>query len=179
MIIPKNLVDNIENQIYVVIFKYKIEFFAAFVFIFVGRRILRLVYGHKFRPGTLVTSPFLYFVFSGISLLGLDLLGLLYCSIAFFFGLLISTLFKHGVKFYRKDNVIYYKRSAMISLTWTVAFVARIYIEIFYDLTQGLVLDIFLIFLSGLIIGEAFHIGIQKKLYESPVGDAMPPIDEK
>ena len=179
MLIPQNLVENIENQIYTLIFRYKIEFFAAFVIIFVGRRLIRLYYGHRFRPGTLVTSPLLYFIFSGVSLLGLNLVGLLYCSIAFFFGLIISTVFKHGVVFVRKKGVLFYKRSALISLTWTTAFVSRVYIEIFYDITQGSVISILLIFLTGLIIGEAFQIAIQKRLYESSVAEVMPEIQEK
>ena len=164
-------IQGLENTAYQIIFAYKLEFFVAFVVIFAGRRFLRIIYGHKFKTGTLITSPLMYFAFSGISLLGIDLLGLLYCSVAFFFGLMISTVFKHGVKFYRKNNVIYYKRSAVISLTWTAAFIARVYIEIFYDITQGLVLAIFLIFLSGLILGEAFHIGIQKRIYENSDSD--------
>ena len=179
MLISSSLIESWETLIYSIIFQYKYEFFFGFVAIFVGRRISRIILGHRFKRGSIITSPLLYFAFSGISLYGLDTLSLLYCSIAFFFGLLISTVFKHGVVFIRKKGQLYYKRSALISLTWTTAFVVRVYIEIFYDITQGFVLSVLLIFLTGLIIGEAFQIAIQKRLYESSVSDIMPAIQEK
>lgn len=179
MLISSSLIESWEAQIYNLIFTYKYEFFFGFVAIFAGRRLSRILLGHRFKKGSIITSPLLYFAFTGVSLYGLDTLDLLICSIAFLFGLVISTVFKHGVKFIRKKGTLYYKRSAAISLTWTFAFILRVYIEIFYDITQGFILSILLIFLTGLIIGEAFQIAIQKRMYESSVSDIMPAIQEK
>ncbi|MCL5731844.1 MAG: hypothetical protein M1285_00810, partial [Candidatus Thermoplasmatota archaeon] len=74
--------------------------------------------------------------------------------------------FKGQVKFFEKKKILHYRRSPIIGLAWTIAFVVRIYLLIYYDVTAGFFLSIILSYLSGLILGEAFQIAIQKRMFE-------------
>ncbi len=158
--------DSIESLAYSILFRYKDIFFSGFVAIFVGRRILRITLGGKYSARSLVLSPLMYLAFTGATYIGLSTLDLLACSIAFAVGLGLSSVFKNQVKFFEKKEKLHYRRSPVIGLAWTTAFVTRIYLLIYYDLTAGFFLSIILSFLSGLILGEAFQIAIQKRTFE-------------
>ena len=166
MINITQLSDTIESIAYSIIFRYKDIFFGAFVAIFVGRRIIRISLGGRYSVRSLIFSPLLYLAFTGATYVGLTTVELLACSIAFALGLGLSSLFKGQVKFFEKKKILHYRRSPLIGLAWTIAFVVRIYLLIYYDVTAGFFLSIILSYLSGLILGEAFQIAIQKRMFE-------------
>lgn len=166
MINITQLSDTIENIAYSIIFRYKDIFFSAFVAIFVGRRIIRIIMGGRYSVRSLIFSPLLYLAFTGATYVGLTTIELLACSIAFALGLGLSSLFKGQVKFFEKKKILHYRRSPIIGLAWTIAFVMRIYLLIYYDVRAGFFLSIILSYLSGLILGEAFQIAIQKRMFE-------------
>lgn len=159
-------IDPIENLVYAFIFGHRIEFFATFVLVFVGRKLLRAIYGGRYTNIGLIISPLLYLGFTAFTFIGLGLLGLMLCSVGFAFGLGLSGILKGQLHFFEKNGQLYYKRSVAVVLVWTAAFVLRLYIFIFYDITVGLVLSIILSFLTGLIIGEAFQIAVQKRIFD-------------
>lgn len=160
------LADSIETIVYSILFRYKDIFFGAFVAIFVGRRILRITYGGKYSVKSLVFSPLLYLAFTAATYIGLTTIELLACSIAFALGLGLSSVFKGQVKFFERRESLHYRRSPIVGLAWTTAFILRIYLLIYYDVTAGFFLSIILSYLSGLILGEAFQIAIQKRIFE-------------
>lgn len=160
------LVKSYEALILSFLFEHRLIFFAGFIGLFVGRRTYRALKGGKYTRKGLVLSPLMYLAFTSFTYIGLDLVGLLICSIAFAFGLGLSGLLKGQLHFFTKNNQLYYKRSIAIVAGWTVAYVFRLYLFIFYDVTVGLILSIILSYLTGLIIGEAFQIAIHKSLFD-------------
>lgn len=156
----------LEALFYSFLFKYKIEFFAAFVTVFVGRRIFRATAGGKYTRSGLVLSPLMYLAFTSSTYIDLSLVGLLICAIFFAIGIGLSGPLRGQLKFFEKDGQLYYQRSLLIVMGWTVAYVLRLYILIFYDVTVGLILSVILSYITGLIIGEAFQIAVQKRLFD-------------
>lgn len=160
------LIESYESIILGFLFEYKLVFFTAFIALFVGRKMYRALKGGRYTRRGLVLSPLMYLAFTSFTYLGLSLVGLLICSISFAFGLALSSVLKGQLHFFTKNNQLYYKRSITIVVGWTVAFVMRLYLFIFYDITVGLVLSIVLSYITGLIIGEAFQIAVQKSLFD-------------
>lgn len=160
------LVGTYETQVLTFLFEYKLEFFAAFVMVFVGRKIYRANRGGRYTRTGLVLSPLLYLAFTGFTFYGLAMEGLLACSIAFATGLALSGTLKNQLHFFERNGQLYYRRSVYTVLGWTVAFVIRLYLFIFYDITVGLVLSIIMAYITGLFTGEAFQIAIHKKMFD-------------
>ncbi|MDS0257389.1 DUF1453 family protein [Thermoplasmatales archaeon AK] len=163
---PETLLNQIESTAYRILFEYKLEFFAAFTLVFVGRKFLHVFRGHRYSSRSLIVSPVLYFGFATASLYGFNSLGILLSAVAFLLGLIFSSFIKSGVKFYEMDGALYYKRSILIVVAWTGAFILRLYLLLFYDITAGLFLGVILTYLTGIIIGEVFQIAIQKRLFD-------------
>ena len=174
-----NLVPVLESFFFSYLFRYRIEFFVAFVLVFVGRRLYRAVYGGKYTNIGLVLSPLLYLAFTSFTFIGLGLVGLLICFIAFAFGLGLSGVLKGQLHFFERESLLYYKRSVSVVLVWTVAFVLRLYMFIFYDITVGLILSAILSYITGLIIGEAFQIAVQKRLFDYQKSHSVPVKDKE
>lgn len=160
------LIQSLETQAYFFLFKYRLEFFTGFVLIFVGRRLYRAVYGSKYTTSGLILSPILYLGFTSSTFIGLSLEGLIICSVGFAVGLGLSGVLRGQLHFFEKKSALYYKRSVSIVVVWTIAFVLRLYLLLFYDITVGLVLSVILSYISGVITGEAFQIAVQKSMFD-------------
>lgn len=174
-------IPSLEALFYSFLFKYKIEFFAAFVAVFVGRRIFRATAGGKYTRSGLVLSPLMYLAFTASTFIDLGLVGLLICAVFFAIGIGLSGPLRGQLKFSEKDGQLYYKRSIWIVMGWTVAYVLRLYILIFIDVTVGLILSAVLSYITGLIIGEAFQIAVQKRMFDfnkKHLGQKEEPKDE-
>lgn len=159
-------VEGYENIFLIFLFKYKFEFFAAFVGLFVGRKLYTANRGGRYTRTRLVSSPLLYLSFTVFTFYGIQLVGLLICTISFAVGLGLSGLLENQLSFFEKNDQLYYKRSLFTVLGWTGAFILRLYLFIFYDITAGLILSVILSYISGLFIGEAFQIAIHKRLFD-------------
>ncbi len=159
-------IPSLEALFYSFLFQYKIEFFAIFVSVFVGRRIFRATAGGKYSTSSLIFSPLMYLAFTASTYIDLTLEGLLICFILFAVGLGLSGPLKGQLKFFEKGGQLYYKRSLWIVMGWTVAYVIRLYMLIFVDITAGLILSAVLSYITGLIIGEVFQIAIQKRIFD-------------
>ncbi len=160
------LVGTYETQVLTFLFEYKLEFFLAFVIVFVGRKIYRANRGGRYTRTGLVMSPLLYLAFTSFTFYGLEMVGLLACSISFATGLALSGTLKNQLHFFERNGQLYYRRSVYTVLGWTVAFVLRLYLFIFYDITVGLVLSVILAYITGLFTGEAFQIAIHKRMFD-------------
>ncbi len=156
----------LEALFYTFLFKYKIEFFAAFVAVFVGRRIFRATAGGKYSRSGLILSPLMYLAFTASTFIDLTLVGLLICFIFFAVGIGLSGPLRGQLKFFEKGGQLFYKRSLWIVMGWTVAYVIRLYMLIFVDITAGLILSAVLSYITGLIIGEVFQIAVQKRIFD-------------
>jgi len=64
------------------------------------------------------------------------------------------------VTFFYRDNVLHYRRSILLYVVWLSLFVTRILFEFYYfdNFYCVLIVDNLLMFSSGLLIGEAYHI---------------------
>ena len=163
--LPVN-VPSIEALFYSFLFTYKIEFFVAFVAVFVGRRLFRATAGGKYTRSGLVLSPLMYLAFTASTFIDLSLEGLLVCAVFFAIGIGLSGPLRGQLKFFEKSGQLHYRRSLWITMGWTVAYVLRLYMLIFIDITVGLVLSAILSYITGLIIGEAFQIAVQKRMFD-------------
>ena len=159
-------VPSLELLFYSFLFRYKIEFFSAFVAVFVGRRIFRATAGGKYSRSGLVISPLMYMAFTASTFIDLTPVGLLICFIFFAVGIGLSGPLRGQLKFFEKEGQLYYKRSLWIVMGWTVAYVIRLYMLIFVDITAGLILSAVLSYITGLIIGEVFQIAVQKRMFD-------------
>lgn len=160
------LVQGYENVFLSFLFHYKLEFFAAFVLVFVGRKIYSADRGGRYTRTRLFMSPLLYLSFTVFTFYGLSLIGLLICTVAFAIGLGISGMLENQLTFFERKDQLYYKRSVLTVLGWTVAFVIRLYLFVFYDITVGLILSVILSYIAGLFLGESFQIAIHKRLFD-------------
>lgn len=161
-----SMVGNYESEFLTFLFQYKVEFFLAFVLLFVGRKVYRANRGGRYTRTGLVLSPLGYLAFTGFTYIGIGIIGLLICSIAFAFGLALSGTLKGQLHFFERNGQLYYRRSVFTVLGWTVAFVFRLYLFIFYDITVGLILSVILSYIAGLFLGEAFQIAIHKRMFD-------------
>ena len=174
-------IPSLEALFYTFLFTYKIEFFAAFVTVFVGRRLFRVTSGGKYTKMGLFLSPLMYLGFTSVTYIDLDLVSLLICTVFFAIGIGLSGPLRGQLKFFEKESQLYYKRSIWITMGWTVAYVLRLYLLIFFDVTAGLILSVILSYLTGLIIGEAFQIAVQKRIFDfnkKHMGNKKEPKDE-
>ncbi|MCL4337758.1 MAG: hypothetical protein M1129_05585 [Candidatus Thermoplasmatota archaeon] len=159
-------IPSLEALFYFYLFTYKIEFFTAFVGIFVGRKVIRATAGGKYTRSGLVISPLMYLAFTASTFIDLNLVGLLVCAVFFAIGIGLSGPLRGQLKFFEKNGQLYYRRSIWVTMGWTVAFVLRLYMLIFFDITVGLILSAILSYITGLIIGEAFQIAVQKRMFD-------------
>lgn len=166
MIDITSLVKTYESMFLKFLFEYKLEFFAAFVLLFVGRKVFRASKGGRYTKFGLILSPLLYLAFTGFTFIGLDLIGLLACFVAFAVGLGFSGVLKDQLTFFERNGQLYYRRAVTTVLGWTVAFVLRLYLFIFYDVTVGIILSMILSYIAGLFTGEAFQIAIHKQIFD-------------
>ena len=74
-----------------------------------------------------------------------------------FAGIIPGYIYGDKVSFFMKGNLLYYKRSPYILVTWSIAFIARIILEIVYpyNITADFIVDALLAATLGLIMGES------------------------
>jgi membrane protein CcdC involved in cytochrome C biogenesis len=144
---------------------YLLVFIALILFL----RLRRSVKGQKFKLSRVIYYPILYLVISIYSyyldqssfVLGLFLILLM-------FGTLIGNKIGGNVKFFNKDEKIYYKRSNYISAIWTVSFISRIILEFYYpqNFEINSIITLVLSFTTGLLIGEGINIYKAYKIHK-------------
>lgn len=138
--------------------------FVVIMALIVVMRIQRGIYGRKYKHWRTFFLPVVYMILT-ISIIISDwrLFGV-YINISMFLlvivGLMTGIRFGESVSFFKKGDILYYKRSPFILLFWLLSFIGRISIELFLPqiVLYAEILDGLLAFTSGLLLGEAFHI---------------------
>lgn len=127
----------------------------------------RSFYGRKYRPSRVFLRPALYLLFALFLIsISFSLLLLTASLLLVVLGAVTGLVLGGSVTFFRKNNLLYYRRSRFVYAIWLVLFILRVAVEIegLTDFTAIAVVDGLLAFSSGLLLGEAYHIiGMARK----------------
>lgn len=148
------------------------------VIFIIARRMQKGIQGRKFAGWRIVFFPLLYILIT-LYVVELDWkdFGIyidISISLLLVIGLMTGLKFGGSVSFFKKGNDLYFKRSPYIISIWAVSFIARITIEYVFPqlLLYTEVVDGLLVFTSGLVVGETFHILTKKKKYEENITES-------
>lgn len=126
----------------------------------------RSLYGRKYRPFRTFLRPLLYLLL-GLSVLTQDFSGslLLVSLTGLLAGIAVGGKLGSGVSFYYSGTELYYKRSPWVYLIWLGSFIARVYVETLSSIStlDTTILDSLLLFSSGLLLGESYHVVMKVK----------------
>ncbi|WP_393971902.1 hypothetical protein OXIME_000490 [Oxyplasma meridianum] len=133
------------------------------------RRVSRGVNGTQFRKSRVLRGPVMYSILTVIFIFVLSPFNYdIYATILFLpIGLLFGMRFGGSVSFFKRDNIVFYKRNQVILAFWLLSFMARIVLEILYPniIFAEMIVDALLALTSGLITGEAAHILNKEKIF--------------
>ena len=131
------------------------EFLIIFALIII-LRIRRTINGQRF-SNRIFTLPILYaiiMIFFFVYLTALQIaISVILAIVAIPLGLRIS----ENPEFFYRNQILYFKRSVLLTIIWLGGFIIRIFFELFYSTTNNLadfIITALLAFTLGLIIGE-------------------------
>ncbi len=131
------------------------EFLIIFALIII-LRIRRTINGQRF-SNRIFTLPVLYtiiMIFFFVYLTALQIaISVILAIVAIPLGLRIS----ENPEFFYRNQILYFKRSVLLTIIWLGGFIIRIFFELFYSTTNNLadfIITALLAFTLGLIIGE-------------------------
>jgi len=119
----------------------------------------RSLSGTRYRGWRVFLRPGIYLLLALI-LLALDPKAWILSTLAGIAGVVTGTELGSSVNFYYNGVQLYYRRSPTVYLIWLAVFLLRVFLSTWINLgTQGLqLLDALLLFSSGLLLGESYHI---------------------
>ncbi|MGC8609490.1 MAG: hypothetical protein ACP5UV_06450 [Thermoplasmata archaeon] len=132
--------------------------YSVIVAALLSRKLLRTIYGGKFRRRSIYISPLLYFLFSIAVSINMHIISAILSGLVFAFGVYASYHTTRSIIFFTKNSRAYYKRPVWVVSVWSAAFIGRLTILFFFPTYYGDIFSILLFFATGLIIGEAFQI---------------------
>ncbi len=130
----------------------------------------RGIYGRKYRPVRTFIRPILYIILLyAILAISNDVIMSLFSLVLIIFGALLGLRFGGNVKFFYKNDILYYKRSPLVLALWAVVFTVRVFLEFsgFYNAIIIVLIDFLLSLSTGLLIGEAYNIIVKAKKFTS------------
>ena len=130
-------------------------------------RLLRTAFGEKFSETRVFFGPALYCLLVTVSFVGSTETVVLVAFIDSLLGVALGIHLSRNVKIFRKNNLLYYRRSFAVVTLWTSLFALKL-ITILY-LPQYNIKDIFSILLTlatGMVVGEAMRIFYKGRNYE-------------
>ncbi len=138
---------------------YTIPILLIFVIYILIRRVQRGLHGRQFKIVRLFSLPLIYLLLL-LFFLAVFMDDIYYLTIIIgliFAGITPGYVYGDHVSFFMKDNLLYYKRSPYILVTWVVTFMGRIILEIVYpyNITADFIVDALLAVTLGLIMGES------------------------
>lgn len=129
-----------------------------------------VIKGNKYKKSRVLLRPIIYLLL-GTSLVfySLTFINSLFALILYISAILVVTLIGVGFGvvlgagvevYYGMDGELYYRRSPLIYALWFSAFLIRIILEVlfFADPFIYFLADAMLMFTSGLLVGEAYHV---------------------
>jgi hypothetical protein len=136
--------------------------------------IFRGLTGRKFTPLRVLRTPTIYSLFTLMAIF-LTSIPSIYAQLMILLlpvGIPLGLRFGKDVKFFKKNDLLYYKRSPYILSVWAVALIARVSLELFsfQSLLAVIVFNALLSFITGMLLGEAVHILRTKKEHSANLG---------
>jgi len=147
-------------------------YLLGFIAVILLLRIRRSIKGQKFRMYRVIVYPFIYLAISVYSYyLDPSLILAILFIILVFLGLIVGDISGGNIKFFDRDEKTYYKRSSYISTIWTVSFISRIALEVYYpsSFLANSAITLILVFTTGLLIGEGINIYMAYKIYRGSI----------
>jgi hypothetical protein len=128
---------------------------------------IRTTKGRKYSPLSVLSQPLIYLVLGGILVFS-NQATLLMAFLGTITGFVIGIIFGRGVLIFRNDGELYYKRSIFVYLIWLSLYLLRALINILsINQTSIEVVDILIMFSSGLLIGESLNVIKKARKYMS------------
>jgi cation transport ATPase len=124
--------------------------------------IVRGLSGRKYSAARVLRTPAIYILFTAFAIFFSSTPNLYAQSMILLLpvGIPVGMKFGKDVKFFKRDDVLYYRRSPYILLLWALALIARVSLEFFslHSLLAIIVFNALLSFITGMLLGEAIHI---------------------
>ncbi len=147
-----------------------VYFVLIFFAIIVTLRIYRGVNGRAYSTSRVLRLPVVYVILTLITILAVGSFDpILVATLALIpAGFILGYRFGTKVRFFNRNNQVYYARSPVIMVIWLASFIIRLVVEeaMKPSLTVYFVVDLALCATTGLLIGEALNIVQKKKEYE-------------
>ncbi|MEM3675442.1 MAG: hypothetical protein QXV22_00115 [Thermoplasmataceae archaeon] len=140
------------------------------IILIVTRRLYRGINGTRFSYARVLRLPVIYGILTIFYSLLLPTQYIIYSLILIAMGTALGVLFGSSVKFFTRNQQVFYRRSPVIMSVWLAAFIARISVDFAFPNNQIaiLVVTLLLSVTTGIIIGEAFHLITQyRRMNES------------
>ncbi|MEM0134442.1 MAG: hypothetical protein QXU18_04335 [Thermoplasmatales archaeon] len=136
--------------------------FELIIAIIILLGIIRGINGRRYTKARVLRTPVIYLLFT-LAAVFLTSMPNIYAQLMILLlpiGIPIGTSFGKDVRFFSKNDVLYYKRSPFILILWAIALIARAAIELFSlnSLLAIIVFNALLSFITGMLLGEAVHI---------------------
>lgn len=152
---------------------YNLSFLLAIFAIVISLRIYREINGRMYSTARVLRLPVTYVIFTLFEVLVVGLIDpiLIAALVLIPVGVFIGDKVGTKVKFFNRNNMVYYIRSPVIMIIWLASFIGRVIIEFALpqSFTLDLVFDLLLSATTGLLIGEALNIIRKRKEYVEPV----------
>lgn len=152
-----------------------IYFFLAFIAVIATLRIYRGINGRVYSQVRVLRLPVVYVILTLVIILFFDSFNLMLVATLGIIplGFLLGYVYGTRVKFFSRNNVVYYTRSPVIMVVWLVSYVGRMVIAIVVSpsFTVLFIFDALLCATTGLLIGEALNIMRKRREYVEPRTD--------
>ena len=146
--------------------------FLIFLAVIATLRIYRGINGRAYSTYRVMRVPVVYVLLTLITVL----------AVGTFYPILVATLvlipagfllgyrFGTKVRFFNRNNRLYYARSPVILILWLVSFIGRLIIELIIPqtLTVDFIIDVALCATTGVLIGEALNIVRKRREFVEP-----------
>lgn len=124
--------------------------------------IVRGLRGRKYSAARVLRTPLIYILFTAFAIFLSSIPNLYAQSMILLLpvGIPVGMKFGKDVRFFTRENILYYSRSPYILLLWALALIARVSLELFsfHSLLAIIVFNALLSFITGMLLGEAIHI---------------------
>ena len=138
----------------------ELYYFLALIAIVLILRIRRTLNGQRY-SNRIFTLPIIYGLILLSFILTLTLEEIVIAIVLALAAVPMGSRISENPEFFFRNQVLYFKRSVLLTVIWLGGFIVRVFLEIFYSTGNNLVNFIvtgLLAFTLGLIIGERYMI---------------------
>lgn len=141
--------------------QYQFTFFVVFILFVIARRFSRAFFGRRFAYRRILTLPILYSLFTIYLLFYVSEYEILSAVTVAAIGVYLGYIIGKKVRFFDRNDSLYYKSSLIITVLWAVSFLSRLYISTYspnLPVQVSLLFSIILAWTAGLMVGESIRI---------------------